>query len=145
MPVYPAKLWFLDYYGRETTRSYQVEATDFAAAETQLAAFVPLVQAVTMLSVYKARLSSDQLFAGVVSANANRDEGQTITAEIGGIVGKKGSIQLPGPILTIRNSDGTINIDDAAMLALEAGFPAQGVLVSDGEEVDSFVKSTLDK
>jgi len=144
MPLYPLKLWFSDAYGRETTRSYQVNAADFATAEGQVTAFVPLVQAVTMLHVFKARLSSDQLFAGVVTANANRDEGQTISAEIGGVVGKSGSIKLPGPTYAIRNADGTIDIDSVSMLALEAGFAAQDVRVSDGETVDSFTKSTLD-
>jgi len=144
MPLYPAKIWFADAYGRETTRTYQVNAADFAAAETALQTFVPLVQAVTMLHAYKSRLSSDTLYAGVVTANANKDEGQTISAEIGGVTGKKGSIQLPGPTLAIRNSDGTIDIDSAVMLALEAGFAAQDIRVSDGETVDSFIKSTLD-
>lgn len=144
MPLYPAKVWLVDAYGRETTRTYQVNAADFAAAETAFNAFVPLLQAVTMLHAYKSRLSSDTLFAGVVTANANKDEGQTISAEIGGVTGKKGSIQLPGPTLAIRNSDGTIDIDNAAMLALEAGFSTYDVRVSDGETVDSFIKSTLD-
>ena len=145
MPIYPAKLWMVDAYGRETTRTYGVNAADFATAESQLTAFVPLVQAVTMLHVYKARLSSDQLFAGVVTANANRDEGQTISAEIGGVTGKKGSIQLPGPTLAIRNPDGTIDLTDVAMTALETGFATNDIRVSDGETVDSFIKSTLDK
>lgn len=144
MPLYPAKIWFADAYGRETTRTYQVNAADFATAETALTTFVPLVQDVTMLHAYKSRLSSDTLYAGVVTANANKDEGQTISAQIGGVTGKKGSIQLPGPTLAIRSSDGTIDIDSAAMLALEAGFAAQDIRVSDGETVDSFIKSTLD-
>lgn len=144
MPIYPGKLWFVDAYGRETTRTYGINAADFATAEGQLTAFVPLVQAVTMLQLYKARLSSDQLFAGVVTPNANKDEGQTISAEIGGVAGKKGSIQLPGPTYAIRQPDGTIDLTDVDMVALEAGFAANDVRVSDGEEVDGFTKSVLD-
>lgn len=144
MPLYPAKVWFLDAYGRETTRSYQVNAADFPTASTAFNNMVPLIQAVTMLQVFKARLSEDTLYAGVPTANANRDEGQTISADIGGVPGKTGSIKLPGPTYAIRNADGTIDIDSAVMLALEAGFATNDVRISDGETVDSFIKSTLD-
>jgi len=144
MPLYKAKVWFADAYGRETTRTYGVNAADFATGEASLASFVPLLQAVTMLHVFKARLSSDQLFAGVVTPNANKDEGQTISVAVGGINGKKGSVQLPGPTYAIRDADGSIDISDADMLALETGFTTYDIRISDGETMDDFIKSTLD-
>lgn len=144
MPLYPVTLGLSDAYGRTTTRSFKIDAVDFTTAQATVAALVPDYQAATELLVYKSELTDKQLYAGVVTAGANKDEGMTISVELATEQGKKASIQVPGPVESIRNPDGTIDITDAIMTALEANFVGGGVTVSDGEDVSTFIKATLD-
>lgn len=144
MPFYPLTLGMSDAYGRTTTRSFKVEAADFATAQGVVTAFIPDYQAATQLQVYKSELTDKQLYAGAPQGGANKDEGMTISCELASEPGKKASLQVPGPVDAIRNVDGTIDIANAIMTALEANFTGGGVTISDGEEVNTFIKGTLD-
>jgi len=140
---YKLTLSMVDYYGRTTTRSFQVDAVDFAAAQAVVAAFVPDYEAVTELWVQKSRLVDEVTYTGTVLENANKDEGMTLSVELA-TPGKKASIQVPGPDRSIRNLDGTIDLTETIMVDFMAHFTGGSILVSDGEVVDAFLKGTLD-
>jgi len=142
MPAYGCKLFLRDAYSRETTRSAIVSGTDPVAAGLLLGQWATDVQGVTKCHVYKQRLFVDEEIAGAPAAGANIDEGMTISVLLEGGV-KKASIQLPAPVDAIRNADGTIDISNALMTALEAEYQ-DNIFISDGEKTDSFLKARLD-
>jgi hypothetical protein len=144
MALFPLSFTLLDAYGRTTVRSFLISAATFADAQTARDAFVTDYQAVTELSVVESRLTETDLFATVVVGTANRDEGMTISAQLD-TPNKKASIQVPGPVRAIRNSDGTIDIDNVLMTNLLANYTSGAITASDGEAVDAFIRATLDK
>jgi len=144
MALFPLSLTMVDAFSRVTTRSFLVSAASFGDAQTAVTAFVPDYQAVTQLGVFKSRLTDEQLYANAAGATANVDEGMTISVQLD-TPGKKGIVQVPGPVASIRNSDGTIDITAAVMTDFEANYTGGAITASDGEEVDSFIKATLDK
>jgi hypothetical protein len=142
--LFPLSLSLEDAYGRQTKRSFQVSAADFAAAQVAAAAFITDYDAVTELALVESRLSESTAYVDTPTAGANRDEGMTISVSLA-VGNKKGSVQVPGPIEAIRNPDGTIDLTAAAMVALEANYTSGAITASDGETVDGFIKATLDK
>jgi hypothetical protein len=142
MPAYGCKLFLRDAYARETTRSAIVAATDPVAAGLALSLWAADVQGVTKCHVYKQRFFIDEEIAGAPAAGANIDEGMTISVLLEGGV-KKASIQLPAPVDDIRNADGTIDITNALMTALEENYQDK-IFISDGEKTDHFTKARLD-
>lgn len=144
MPLFPATFTLLDAYARKTTRSFLLDAADFATAQTDLAAFAVSFQNITMCQLIESRLADQQFYAGVPSGGANVDEGATFSVLLD-TPGKKAAIQVPAPIEAARNPDGSIDLANVAIAAYIAHYTSGSVTASDGETVTSFVSGRLDK
>jgi len=89
------------------------------------------------------RGSSD--VAAVVPAGTNIDSGVTVSCRLFGST-EKASLKWPAPALAMFNADGTLNLADAAVLAVQALYESGGVaLLSDGQSIESFLSGSLDK
>jgi hypothetical protein len=83
---------------------------------------------------------------GLVGAAAYVDKGATITGWVDGIPGKKASTKIPSPESTFVNTDGTIKMTEALMIAYLAHYLAAGdALLSDGESIDAWIGGKVDK
>lgn len=144
MPLFPATFTLLDAYARKTTRSFLLDALDFATAQTGLAAFAVSYQNVTMCQLIESRLYDQEYYAGAPSGGANVDEGATFSVLLD-TPGKKAAVQVPAIIEAARNPDGSIDLADVSVAAYIAHYTSGFVTASDGETVTSFVSGQLDK
>jgi len=143
MPDYKVTLSMRDAYARETTRSAIINATDPVAADVAVGLWVTDLQASTELQIFKSVIAVESLYAGAPAAGANKDEGMTLSVLLVDGV-KKASIQIPGPVQSIRNPDGTIDLTDPIMTDLLVNYTNGNIRISDGEVVGSYIKGTLD-
>lgn len=138
---------YIDSQNRTTTRRYemadQVLLADYVAAAS---GFLTILESDTDLGVERADLVIPEVSAGfAVTAGANVDVGATFTGnlDVGG--GKKASLKLPGVKAAKWGTNGNVPIDGTigSLLAL---FETDGDFrLSDGEQIDAWVKGTLDK
>lgn len=137
----------VDDYGRTTNKRYELTTAVVADAITESQAAILLLDAVTDMGLVKATLLVD-LGATPTSpaTGANKDAGMTITGLLEGGLGKKASTKVPAPIAACINPDGTIDLTQtavAAFLVLWSADPPD-FKISDGEEIESWTKGTLD-
>lgn len=136
-------LTFNDPFSGVSTRSYELVAADFAAArliaDTVLLASTNLSTA----GIVEERLTEKITLAGVAGGTSNVDEGLTFQFDLGGP--KRASINFPSPVLTVVNSDRSVDLDNALVIAWTAPFLAGDILISDGEVVADIIKGQLDR
>jgi len=85
------------------------------------------------------------LGASPPAAGANVDVGATASGflDIGG--GKKASMKIPGIAAALVSADGTVAID-GVVAAFLANFETAGAWrLSDGEQIESWIRATLDR
>lgn len=135
-----------DDHGRTTTRVYgmedQVLLADYVTAAS---AFLAALEAVTDLSCIKAAFIiplSDPTWS--VTTDANKDVGGTATGWINAGSGKKASIKIPGVSYALVGADGTIAITGVIATWLAEFEDAADFNLSDGEQIDSWIKASLD-
>jgi hypothetical protein len=144
----PAKLsvTLVDDYGRTTNRTYgmvtQATLAEYiAAADALLAA----LEAVTDLGCTGAEIRivvPSAAFA--VTSDANKDVGATAVGYIQDGDGKKASHKWPGVKATLVGADGTIPITSVVATYLALFEDAADLTISDGEQIESWIKATLD-
>lgn len=146
MGLWKLGMSLVDDFARVTTRSFILEAADYAAAAALVTQFAGLYQDVTELHLFETRLVDEGVIAGSPVSGANVDAGMSITAQLE-TANKKASIQIPAPVAAVINADGTIDVAGTEMAALLAAYTqaTNYVTASDGEVVDSFIKGVLDK
>ncbi len=135
-----------DAYGRTTSRVYGMEEeTTLAQMQTDAAAFLTALEAVTDLGCTKATISFDVTTPEWAEiALASVDRGGTFS---GGITAgqKKASLKIPGVKLSLVAADGSI-ADAGATATFIGMFEAAGVFtLSDGETIDSWIRGALDR
>jgi hypothetical protein len=136
-----------DAYGRTTKRVFGMETqATLADYITAAAAFVAALEDVTDLSLQRSTFLIDY-DAGVfdVTAGANVDVGATASGWVADAVGKKASMRIPGIKPALVSADGSVAITSvvATFLALfedEAAFN-----LSDGEQIEAWIKARLDR
>jgi hypothetical protein len=146
MPYF--SLSFVDAYGRQASKRIEVEEltllADYQAAATAIAGDLA---AITDLGLLRMDLviSMGEDFA--VTAGANRDTGATFSGYLYGGEGKKASWKLPGIKPAKVDADGSIDITDTEVKAmLDRFLQASGnLMLSDGEQIDSWISGTLDR
>lgn len=137
---------FDDAYGRTTSRVYGMEeVTTLAQMQTDAAALLTAVAAVSDLGVVKATISFEVTSPEYAeTAGANVDVGATASGWI--TAGqKKASMKIPSIKPALVGSDGSVAITGtvATFLAL---FQAAGVFtLSDGEQIDTWIRAALDR
>jgi hypothetical protein len=146
---YFLSLGLQDSFGRRKkmlveTKDLGVELTDQITA---INGVLTLLNAVTDLAVVRA----DWLIQGIGTpfagaATSNVDVGATFVGELIDKNGERATHKLPGIILSLVDTDGTIDLTGAAVDAWLDQFLSAGVLrLSDGEQIASWIAGTLDK
>lgn len=135
-----------DSEGRQTARSVEIatQATlvDYAAVVT---AFSAALAAVTDLACVKIsyEIHTADTFAG--EAVSNVDEGGTFVAELDTTPMRKAVHKLPDPIDAARDGQGGIDLDNASIAAYLALWTTGTTYKLAYNNVDAWVKGTLDR
>lgn len=143
MATFEATVTMQDAYARSTTKRYQVEAVDIAAAITAFTDYLGDLATLSELDVVKYKVSTEATFADTVTAGANVDEGATFSFQK--TDGDKVAVKVPGPVASVRQPDGSINIAAVAVTDWAAHFLSGSILVSDGEVATALLSGKLDK
>lgn len=138
---------FTDAYGRTTKRVYGMESQVLLADYlTAITAFITAYTPVTDLGLIRADLIIPVLgedFA--VTAGANVDVGMTSSGWLDDPAPKKASLKIPGVKATLVDPDGSVPIT-GVVATLLAEFETGGDFnLSDGEQIDTWIKAALDK
>lgn len=135
-----------DAYGRTTSRVYGMEEeTTLAQMQTDAAAFLTALEAVTDLGCTKATISFEVTAPEWDEiALASVDRGGTFSGWI--TAGqKKASMKIPGVKLSLVAADGSI-ADAGATSTFLNMFETAGVFtLSDGETIASWIRGALDR
>jgi hypothetical protein len=136
-------LTYVDAYQRRGTKRYELDTLDFTAALARAATLATALGNLMEADILKYTVGQEVPYTDTVVAGANRDEGITLSADLG--AGKTAAIKIPTPVNTVINPDGTVDITDGLITALETEYLSTEVLVSDGEVVLDFLSGKLDK
>lgn len=143
MAIFNMALTYVDDFQRRGTKRYELDVVDFAAALTRAASLTSALADIMEGDILKYTVGQEVPYTDTVVADANRDAGITISCDLG--AGKTASIKVPTPTMTVVNADGTVDLTDGLITALETEFLSTDVLVSDGEIVLDFLSGKLDK
>ena len=135
-----------DDHGRTTKRTYGMEeVTTLAQMQTDAAELLTALAAVSDLGCVKASISFDVTspeYAQV--ADANVDTGGTFSGWIDAGM-KKGSMKIPGIKYALVGSDGAIAIAGAVATFLALFEDADVFNLSDGEQIETWIRGSLDR
>jgi len=141
-------LTLVDAYGRQTSKRIEVEPQALLGDYATLAAAIASdIQAVTDLGLVTMTVTLPMSQAFAVTAGGNVDVGATFSGYVYGGDGKKASWKLPGIKAAKVDPDGSIDITEADVEdVLERFLQASGdLLLSDGEQISSWISGALDK
>lgn len=135
-----------DAYGRTTTRVYGMEDEALLAnLQTSAAAFLAALEAVTDLGCVKANfiipVTSPEW---AETAGANVDVGATFSGWITAGM-KKGSLKIPGIKPALVAADGSVADAGATATFLNEFESAADFNLSDGEQIDTWIRGALDR
>lgn len=137
----------VDDYGRTTKRVYGMETeTLLADYQTNAAAFITALTAATDLGCVRGNLLipiTDPTFA--VTSGANVDVGATASGWINSGTGKKASMKIPGIKATLVSADGSVAISGVTATFLALFEAAAKFNLSDGEQIDAWIRAALDR
>lgn len=135
-----------DAYGRTTTRVYGMEDEALLAnLQTSAAAFLTALEAVTDLGCVKANFIipvTSPEFAE--TAGANVDVGATASGWIDAGM-KKASLKIPGIKASLVAADGSVADAGATATFLNLFESAADFNLSDGEQIDTWIRAALDR
>lgn len=135
-----------DAYGRTTARVYGMEeVTTLAQMQTDAAEFLTALAAVTDLGCVKATISFDVTSPEFAeTAGANVDVGATASGWI--TAGqKKASMKIPSIKPALVAADGSVAISGATATFLALFEDADVFNLSDGEQIDTWIRAALDR
>ena len=137
---------FDDAYGRTTNRVYGMETEALLVdLQTAAAALITAVTAVTDLGCVKANIIipvTDPTFAE--TAGANVDVGATASGWVDAGM-KKASMKIPGIKPALVAADGSVAITGAVATFLALFEDAAAFNLSDGEQIESWIRAALDR
>jgi len=135
-----------DAYGRTTKRLYGMEVeVDLAGYQTAAAALLTALEAVSDLGCVKAQIIlpvTDPAYAE--TAGANVDVGATASGWIEDGM-KKGSMKIPAIKPALVAADGSVEITGAVATFLALFEDTADFNLSDGEQIDTWIKAALDR
>ncbi len=143
MTIYQMSVSYQDAFERRGTKRYELDAIDHPTAVTNALALADALAGIMLADILSYSVGLDVIYADSVVAGANKDTGVTISVDLGG--GKRASLKIPTPLLTLINPDGTLDMADALITTLETLFTSGKVLISDGETALDFINGKLDK
>jgi hypothetical protein len=136
-----------DDFGRTTKRVYGMEDQVLLATYlTAITAFGTALEAVTDLGLIKADLLINVIGEDfTVTTGANVDVGATASGWLDTAAPKKASAKIPGIKLALISTDGSMPITGAVATFLAEFETGQDFNLSDGEQIDTWIKGALDK
>ena len=143
MPTYALAVSYIDAYKRRGTKSFVLSAIDYPTALTNAGTFVGELANIMMANILKYSVATEVDYSDTLDALANKDEGITISCDLG--FGKTAALKIPTPVKSVILGDGSVDLTDAIVTALESTYIAGEVLISDGEVVLDFLSGKLDK
>lgn len=143
MTLFDVTYKLTDAYGRDSRKTFQVDAADIATAQTLAGDLNADLQAITGMAVLQYSINLVTVVAGdTPDATANKDEGGTF--QVRKADNDKASVKIPAPVDSIRNVDGTLDLTDLIVTNFFDNFVGGAWRVSDGEQVIALLKGTLD-
>lgn len=135
-----------DAYGRTTSRVYGMEeVTTLAQMQTDAAAFLAAMEAATDLGCVKARISFEVTSPEwAETALASVDRGGTFSGWIDAGQ-KKASFKIPGVKLSLVAADGSIADAGVTATLLNLFEDAAKFNLSDGEQIETWIRGSLDR
>lgn len=145
MPVYDLSVELVDAQNRPARKRYTSQnLVDFPAALVAAAALVDDLAVLTEGDILSYNVAQRIVYTDTVTAGANVDEGGTFVVRKAD--NRSASHKVPMPIAAIRQPDGSLNIEDATVIAYFGNFQAAGDwTVSDEEEVIALLSGKLDR
>ena len=136
-----------DSYGRTARKTVEIdEQLSLADYITATQSYVNALQAVTDLGLVRADLIVEGIVSGFAAvAGANVDTGATFSGWIQDGDGKKASHKVPGIKPALVSADGSIALTGAVGTYLTEFENGEDFLLSDGEQISSWIKGSLDK
>jgi hypothetical protein len=136
-----------DSYGRTARKVVEIdEQATIADYITATQSYVNALQAVTDLGAVRVDLILEGIVSGfAVTAGANVDTGATFSGYIQDGDGKKASHKVPGIKPALVNPDGSVPLAGATATYLQEFENGEDFLLSDGEQISSWIKGTLDR
>jgi hypothetical protein len=139
-----------DAYGRETSKRLEVEPqVDLATYATVAQDVNDKLADVTDLGIVRFDLVLENIItpSSAISPGANVDVGATFSGELSLDGNKKAAHKLPGFITLYVGADGSIDITQAEVAAWLDLFATIGgvLLLSDGEQIESWLSGRLDR
>ena len=134
---------FVDDYGRTTTRRFSVTDALVADALTSVGGLITDFLDVSDMGTMKHDIAVRTVASNAATAGANKDVGGTIHCVLNNA--KLYPLKIPSIKATMLNPDGSIKLDDAAIIAYVANFLTGGKFrVSEGNYVVSMSYGELD-
>ncbi len=143
----PVQFRWLDTYGRVKRQTLTTTATTIATALTDVAAFVPLFDAISdggLQSVSVNTQNEDEAFAAAAGSNVDVNA----SLQVQGADGYKYDLNVPMIQAAMVIGGGAINISDAAMVAFTNQFLVGGAWRMNNRvptAIISVIKGILDK
>lgn len=145
MPEFQVYVEMIDSQNRKTSKEFTTVDTmaDAAAATTAAAGLLTDLGNLTGLRILAYTVKQRIVYTDIVDAGSNIDEGITLSMEKED--NQLGIIKVPGPINTIYDGDGNVDVLDAAVAAFVSNFLTGGDFTfSDGEQANEIVRGKLD-
>jgi hypothetical protein len=134
----------VDDYGRQTSKSFESEATTLTDAQTWGAALLADILAFSQLGSLMTTNSDKEVTNNAPESGSNVDTGATIRCRLDN--GKVYAFKMPAPDVALINPDGTIDITNALVTDLIGNFMSAGhYRVSEGNVVVTILGGELDR
>lgn len=133
----------LDAYGRITTRRFSVTDATIADALTSVGGLITDFLAVSDLGTVKHDIATRTVATNAAQAGANKDVGGTLHCRLDNA--KMYPLKIPGVKASMVNTDGSLKIADADIVAYVANFLTGGKFrVSEGNYITEILYGELD-
>ena len=140
-------LTLVDSYGRTTVKRVEIEDHETLADYLDIAGdYTDALEDVTDLGLVRCDLILQGFQAGFdVTEGSNVDVGATFVGFIHDGNGKKASLKLPGIKASLVDPDGSVPIEGVTETWLDLYEFNGDAMLSDGEQIDSWISGALDK
>lgn len=134
----------VDSYSRNGSKRFEGEATTLSQAQTDAAALLADLAAVTLAGAYRRTFNISEVISEAVESGANLDAGATLHCRLDN--GKQYAFKIPAIDPDLVNLDGSLDLSAAAIVNFVANFEASGAYrVSEGNYVVAVLYGELDR
>jgi len=137
----------LDAYGRSKRKKVELKSLDSAQAELDADNVYTAYAGVINGHAISMTVSGEKTYAGAAGAGSNVDTGVTMSCQLANRP-ERAALKWPTPDPTILNGDGTVDLSNAAVVAVRDLYVdgvGQVAYLSDGESITGFISGSLDK